>query len=236
MVGPEMRIDRKKNLFENIVRLRGVEREISNPDLTAVREDLEAELGPTVSRSLAAELLGVSHTALNRWIDTGDVSVVVSPRGRTEVPVPSLLGLYEAVEEERQRGRRKLHTLEPVMIEGRARAQRLRPAAVLEGESEVRDRHRTSELRSLAYHRALAPRLRRPMVDDARSRVEQWEREGKIDRRHAEAWRDVLAKPVSEIRKIVRSDDQFARDLRQNSPFAGLLSEPERRKILETVS
>jgi hypothetical protein len=30
-------------------------------------------------------------------------------------------------------------------------------------------------------------------------------------------------------------DSQGARDLRQNSLFAGLLSEPERRKILEEI-
>jgi hypothetical protein len=30
-------------------------------------------------------------------------------------------------------------------------------------------------------------------------------------------------------------DTQVARDLRQNSPFAGMLSEPERLKILQEV-
>ena len=235
MIGSDMSPGRRKKLFENIVRLRRAERETSNPDLMAVRQDLQAELGPTVSRSLAAQLLGVSHTALNRWVDTGDVSVVISPRGRKEVLVSALLDLYEAVARERKAGRRKLHALESVMTEGRARAQRLRPQAVLKGEPAIRDRHRTSELRSLAYHRALAPRLRRPMLEEARSRIEQWERAGKIDPRYARAWEDVLDKPVAEVRKVIRSDDQSARDLRQNSPFAGLLTEPERRKILETV-
>jgi hypothetical protein len=31
------------------------------------------------------------------------------------------------------------------------------------------------------------------------------------------------------------SDDAHADDLRQNSPFAGLLTEPERRRILEEI-
>jgi hypothetical protein len=37
---------------------------------------------------------------------------------------------------------------------------------------------------------------------------------------------------VSEIRRIIGEDGERERDLRQNSPFAGTLSEPERRKLL----
>ena len=230
-----MKSEAKKKLFENIVRLRRAERETGNPEIASVRETLEEELGETVSRSLAAQLLGVSHTALNKWVDAGDIPVVPAPTGRKEVPVTALADLYEAVNRERATGRRRLHTLEPVLSEARFRANHLRPGAVLRNEPEIQDGHRRSELRSLAYHRALAPRLRRPMVEEARRRIQRWQRAGKIDPRHAEAWEDVLARPVSEIRKIIRADDQFARDLRQNSPFAGLLSEPERRRILETV-
>ncbi|HEX4556747.1 MAG TPA: hypothetical protein VH249_22340, partial [Xanthobacteraceae bacterium] len=95
--------------------------------------------------------------------------------------------------------------------------------------------HRTQELRSLAYHRALAPRLRRPMIDAAQRKLRRWREDGKIDPRYAEAWEEVFAMPVPEIRKAITADDQRGRDLRQNSPLAGLLSEPERRKILERV-
>lgn len=226
---------RRKTLFEDIIRLRRAEREAPHHDLAPVRENLESELGETVSRHLAAQLLGVSHTALNRWIDAGDVSVVTTREGRKQVPVASLLDLYERVHEERVSGRRRLHTLEPAIREARGRAERMRPGAVLAGEPRMRDRHRRSELRSLAYHRAVARRLRRPMVDKARRQLERWQASGRIDRRHAKAWEDVLQKPVSEIRQLISADTQFARDLRQNSPFAGLLSEPERRKILEKV-
>jgi hypothetical protein len=230
-----MKSERNKRLFENIVRLRRAERETGNPEIAVVREALEEDLGETVTRSFAAQLLGVSHTALNKWVDAGDIPVVPSPTGRDEVPVAALADLYEAVNRERKTGRRRLHTLEPVLSEGRIRAKHLRPEAVLRNEPRIQDRHRRAELRSLAYHRALAPRLRRPMVEEARRRIQRWQRAGKIDPRHAQAWEDVLAKPVSEIRKIIRADNQSARDLRQNSPFAGLLSEPERRRILESV-
>ena len=41
--------------------------------------------------------------------------------------------------------------------------------------------------------------------------------------------------PMAEIRQAITADDERGRDLRQNSSLAGLLSEPERRKILEKV-
>jgi len=188
-----------------------------------------------VSRSLSAKLLGVSHTALNNWIDAGDVPVVISKRGRKEVPIAALLELQERVAEERRSGRRKLHMLEPIMVEARQRAERMRPRAAAAGSEHDPDLHRKAELRALAYHRALARRLRRPMVEEAQRKLRRWEEEGRIDPRYARAWERVFALPMSEIRKAITADDQRGRDLRQNSPFAGLLSEPERRKILEKV-
>lgn len=59
--------------------------------------------------------------------------------------------------------------------------------------------------------------------------------EGNIDPRYARAWEEVLNRPLPEIKRVLTDDDQAARDLRQNSPFAGELSEPERRKILEMI-
>jgi hypothetical protein len=180
-------------------------------------------------------LLGVSHTALNKWIASGDVPVVISERGRKEVPIPVLLELQDRVAEERKSGRRKLHTLEPAMVEARRRAERMRPGAAISGARHRSDPHRAPELRSLAYHRALAPRLRRPMIDAAQRKLRRWKEDGKVDPRYVRAWEDIFAMPMAEIRKAITADDERGRDLRQNSPLAGLLSEPERRKILEAV-
>lgn len=231
-----MASESRKKRLENIARLRRAERRLQDSDVAAVREDLEGELGGTVTRNLAAELLGVSHTALNRWIASGDVPAVLSPRGRLEVPIPALLSVYERVEEERRSGRRRLHTLEPAMTEARRRAKLMRPRLSVAEELESADRHRVSELRGLAYHRAIGSRLRRPTIDEAERKLSRWEDEGKLDRRHADEWREVFRLPMAEIRKIIAADDRRGRDLRQNSPLAGLLSEPERRKILESVS
>lgn len=232
-----MAIEQTRKTLERIARLREAEDHVIDPAVGQVREELEGDLGGTVSRNLAAGFLGVSHTALNRWIDSGDVPAVLTVTGRKEVPIPVLCDLRRLVERERTSGRRRLHTLEPAMLESRRRAERLRPDPDLQAEIESAqgDRHRISDLRALAYHRALAPRLQRMTVGRARVKLDGWERDGKIDTRHAEDWRQILDQPLKEIRAAIGADDDRGRDLRQNSPLAGLISEPERRKILETV-
>jgi hypothetical protein len=176
----------------------------------------------------------VSHTTLNKWIASGDVPVVITKQGRKEVPIPVLLELRERVAEQHRAGVRKLHMLEPLMLEERRRAERLRPQVASDGE-QPSEPHRVAELRSLAYHHALAPRLRRPMVDHAHRRLRRWQDEERVDPRYARLWQEVLALPIEGIRQVIAADDQRGRDLRQNSPFAGMLSEQERRKILAAI-
>jgi hypothetical protein len=226
-------IDRKQRLFEAIVRLRRAERGMPpNEDIVAVRAMLEEQLGETMSRRLAARLLDVDHKALDRWIRSGDVPVVETRTGRTEVPVTAVADLYDAVSEARAAGARTRHHLEPSMAAGRRLAESLRPGDLVDGGGEGHDR---AERRSLAYHRTLAKRLRRPMVDDALKLVWQWRDGGRIDDRYAAQWERVLRRPVAEVRRIIGEDSERGRDLRQNSPFAGTLSEAERRRINDEV-
>jgi len=203
-----------------------------NRDIVAVRSRLEEDLGDTVSRRLAASILGVSHTALARWARAGDLPLVYSSSGREEVPVSALLDLHEAVEQERASGRR--HLLEATLSYGRERASRLRVRDLLPSGIDTTG-HGRAELLSLAYHRALARRLRQPMIDDALHTLWKWRDQGKVDSHYADRWEEVLRQPVAEVKRIISEDATSARDLRQNSPFAGMLSEAERRKILEEV-
>jgi hypothetical protein len=219
--------DRERTL-QNIARLKRVERINPSPEIAAVREDLESQLGGTVPRSAAARLLGVSHTALNNWVASGDVPVVFSKQGRKEVPISFLIELEQQVAEQRESGLQKLHALEPIMAEARCRAERMPPLPSVAGSA-----HRTAELRGLAYHQAIAPRLRRSILDEAQRKLRRWQSEGKVDPRRAQAWEEVFALSLPAIREAITADDERGRDLRQSSPLAGLLSEPERRKALQ---
>lgn len=226
--------DRKPQLFRALVGVRRAgRRHPDDADLAAARVLLEEDLGATVSRRLAAEVLGLSHTALRRWIDRGDIPVVYSESGRLQIPVAALLDLYEEVSAERVAGR--THVLEPWVLNAQRRSERL--SSGLLSDIETREEgHRQSQLRGLAYHRALARRLSARMVADARQVLAGWELEGRIDPVYANLWRELLSKPVSEIRRQLGADTMQMADLRQNSPFAGMLSERERRAVLAAAA
>lgn len=229
---------RSERLFANIVLIRDAQRRLPDDDgLGVVLADLERELGPAVSRNLAAKLLGISHSGLQRWIQAGDVALVTDAKGKVGVPVGTLLRLHDALRAQRELGEQRLHVLEPLMLEGRRNADRLDSFRLLDelAASDDEDGHGRATRRAQAYHAALARRLRRSDVQEARGQLRRWRAEGRIDPRYADEWEAVLARPVSEIRRVLVDDSPWADDLRQNSPLAGLLSEAERRKILERV-
>jgi hypothetical protein len=226
-------IDQKRELFENILRLRHAARDVPRTEeLSVVRASLERQLGPTVSRRLAARLLGVSHTALERWITAGDVPVVYSTSGRREVPVAALLELRDAVDAQRA-GERSRYVLAPMIARQREAADRLDLPEFKKVDG--RGGHDRARARSLAYHRALATQLRKEMVDEARHVLSRWRQDRRIDPRYADRWESLLDRPLPELRQALVDESQDGDDLRQNSPFAGLLSEPERLRIVREV-
>lgn len=225
-------VDRKQQLFENVARLRRVGRLMpDSEDLFAVRLGLEQELGETISRRLAAKLLGVSHTALERWIESGDVPLVFTATGRQEVSVAALLDLYEAVRTSEAGGPVR-HPLAAALRSRQYAAERLSVDWPHDGKGSSYDR---THLRGLAYHHAVAGRLRKETVAEAKYVLYRWREQGRIDPVYAERWDRVLAMPLTSIRDAITATDADADDLRQNSPFAGALTEPERRRVLAEV-
>ncbi len=228
-------VSESTKLVDGVVRLRRAERiPAVAADVRPVRRELEARLGPTLSRSRAARILGVSQTALDRWVEAGQVPVVVTPRGRREVPRQFVVELREAIDGLLAEGRRR-HLL------GAALAARREAAAGVGGEASSSASfspapatgHRTAERRARAYHVVVANRLDEATIEEARARIEQLATGGHIDPRYADRWRDLLARPRDEIARAIVTESQAARDLRQNSPFSGVLNEQERRRIIE---
>jgi hypothetical protein len=222
-------VDRKQRLFEDIARLRRVGLLVpENEDLAAVRLGLERELGETVSRRLAARLLGVSHTALEPWIKRGDVPLVFTPGGRREVPVTALLDLYETV----RVGDADVPVRHPLAAALRSRQN---AAVRLSVDWPRHDGTGGPADRGLVYHQAVATRLSKQMIADARHVLYRWREQGHIDPVYSERWDQVLAMPLKGIREAITALGSDADDLRQNSPFAGALSEPERQRVLAEV-
>lgn len=223
------RIAAREQLVRNLVRLRRAERRHGrDDDIVAVRRDLERAVGTTVTRAMAARLLGVTQPALERWIAAGDVPAVLTPGGRREVPVAALLELAEAIEDRDDR-----HPLAAVLADRRRAADALDVSALVRVDS--RAGHRLAELRGLAYHRAVARRLDQDMVADASQRLRRRVAGGHGHPVSIRRWSELLAQPLPRIAAAISADDDAGRALRQTSPFAGALSEPERRRILRAV-
>ncbi len=238
-------VSESEGLVDGIVRLRRAERiPAAAADVSPVRRDLEAQLGPTLSRSRAARILGVSQTALDRWVAAGQVPIVLTPAGRREVPRQFVVELREAIGELGGKGRGR-HPLAAALAARRDAAATAVGEAAADGPGDPPSPacaraipptgHRTSERRSLALHRVIAERLDKGMVEEARERVERLAAERHLHRRYAERWRELLSRPIAEIAATITADNQEGRDLRQSSPFAGVLNEQERRRIIETV-
>jgi hypothetical protein len=95
------------------------------------------------------------------------------------------------------------------------------------------DPHRLAEERSVAYHRAIAERLRdQPAIlDAARRRVEEWLASGTTAPAAAAKWAAILSGEVSSIEAFLVERGELADELRQSSPFAGALRPHERWTI-----
>jgi hypothetical protein len=219
----------------NLLRLLGVLRRVEpaeQDEIGRVADFLRALIGPTVRPAQAARLLGVSHPALKRWVDLGEISSVLTPEGRYGIPLPGLLGLLVEVEAAREAGSarplaRVIRNRKHVAASDTDLVWPL-PRASPQG-------HRVAELHSLAYHRAVARRLDGPVVREARRRIERWRAAGRIHPTWADRWGKVLEMPVEQMARAISSDSRAARSLRQTSPFAGVLNEQERRRLVETV-
>jgi len=95
--------------------------------------------------------------------------------------------------------------------------------------------HRTAELRSIAMHRLIAERLNDKILDQARQRLDWLADENHIHPHWEAKWRELIDLPCSQIRVLLVEDSQHMRDMRQSTPFAGVLSEEERWTIIQEV-
>lgn len=98
--------------------------------------------------------------------------------------------------------------------------------------------HRTAELRSIALHRLVAERMAEDpaVLAKARRRVEGWLADGgPVDPRYAARWRDLLARDAARVAQALVADTEEMRDLRQCSPFGGVITHDEWWEIVRTV-
>ncbi len=97
--------------------------------------------------------------------------------------------------------------------------------------------HFLAEERSLALHAAVAERLREnpTLLEVARARVSGWIERGSVSSHYAQAWQEILARPLEDVLQAIVDPGEGARALRQVSPFAGVIDPRSRWRILREV-
>lgn len=148
--------------------------------------------------------------------------VTKSSRGRP----PTGTAMTAADRMRRMRERRKAEGLKPVLT--------WVPSAVpaRPGYSS----HRLLEARSLAMHTVIAQKIERnpQLLEIPRNNLRRWNTrwEGEAPAWYSE-WRRIMDRPWSEIAAIITEPSEEGARLRQSSPFAGVLSAEERKRIYE---
>jgi len=97
------------------------------------------------------------------------------------------------------------------------------------------------EMRSLWLNRAVAARVARDpatVLSRARENLDRFERihEGTTVATWLERWRRVLDSGPETVMEVLTSTAPEASELRQNSPFPGVLPEDERHAVLESFA
>lgn len=98
------------------------------------------------------------------------------------------------------------------------------------------------EERSLWLHRAVVPKLlvdQESVISKARENLRHWRglhRQGGMTLAYFTMWERVLNGGLDAIVEVMTSRSEEARDMRQNSPFAGSLSDKTRARVLRSFN
>lgn len=126
----------------------------------------------------------------------------------------------------RMRERRKADGLKPV-VSWVPHAAPVRPGY---------SSHRLLEARSLAMHAVIAKKIEgdSKLLDIPRNNLKRWSaRWGKEAPVWYDTWCAIMERPWPEIAAIITEPSEESARLRQSSPFAGVLSAEERKRIYE---
>ena len=93
--------------------------------------------------------------------------------------------------------------------------------------------HQRIDRRSVALHRAIAEKLRDDpaLLQIARDNLDRWSITASRSQPYWDAWRDILNQPLPEILDLIVEESERMTELRQSTPFAGVLDPAERWAI-----
>ena len=96
--------------------------------------------------------------------------------------------------------------------------------------------HRVLDARSLALHCLIAQKIMADpsLIDIARRNLAAWRSKADgAEPRYLAEWQRILGRPWPQVAALITEQSENATRLRQSSPFAGVLSMVERRRIYD---
>jgi hypothetical protein len=97
--------------------------------------------------------------------------------------------------------------------------------------------HQLHEMRSLMMHRIVAKRFHddpAAIIKFGLNNLERWRNKG-VDCDDYRIWEEILRFTPQRLTEVLSSSNEEAIRLRQSSPFAGLIPEDSRQKILAST-
>ena len=98
--------------------------------------------------------------------------------------------------------------------------------------------HTRLDERSIALHQLVAEKVRAApaLLDKARANVRRWQEANEGPSPALTEWAQILRSPANDVLALLTERSPRATRLRQSSPFAGILTEEERRAVYESYS
>jgi len=102
----------------------------------------------------------------------------------------------------------------------------------------VHSDHSRLDERSLVMHQLIAAKVQADpaLLDKARENVRRWQASDGSPKLALAEWEQILDRPPNQVAQFLAERSERATRLRQSSPFAGILTEAERRTIHESYS
>ena len=99
------------------------------------------------------------------------------------------------------------------------------------------DAHRIGEERSLALHRLIAEKVRSEpeLIAQALARIERWRAGGTLSEPYARRWTELLRGDREELIRVMTESSEIGRELRQTTPFAGVIDARTRWRVWRSV-
>ena len=100
--------------------------------------------------------------------------------------------------------------------------------------------HSRIDARSLDLHDLVAKKitLKPELLEIAKSNIQQWrllhqDQSSKTEPYYLKEWEDIINQGVEKVCIFLRDNSEYAKEMRQSSPFAGILSDDERLEIFQ---